>query len=195
MGKAPFLVVASLLVALPWAASEAMPRVIRWAAPEKMTGMAQLVRVRRTAHRQRRARHARERAAEADESKSARSNKAKAGDTSEQRRSVSRQSPPVEPEAPSATQRQVQEKLAPPPFLSKLSAHPAVPSLSIKPPEIGKLGPETSPAKPQPTIWPDAEVIGELRRCSPHRALRRPRSNCEGNACRKFKAIQTPRLP
>src|SRR5262249_37642518 len=168
MGKAPFLVVVLLLVALPWPASEAMPGVARWAAPEKMTGMAQPVRVRRASHRQRRARHARERAVEAGESKSVRSNKAKAGDTPEQRSSASRRSPPVEAETPSGKQRQAQEKLAPPRSLSKLSpAHPAVPSLPIKPTAIGKPGPETLPAKepPQPTIWSDAEVIGALRRC------------------------------
>jgi len=159
MGKAPYLVIALLLV--PWPASGAMPDMTRWAAPERTT---QPVRAGRASRRQ----HLRtRRAVEAGQLESARSNKA--GETSKQRSSASHRSPSEEPEIPSATQRAAQEKLAPPHPLSKLSpALPAAPSVPINPPEIGKPGPEASPAKeppPQPAIWSDAEVIGALRRC------------------------------
>src|SRR5215831_8286040 len=158
MDKAPFLVMALLLV--PWPASGAMPDVTRWAAPEKM---AQPVRARRAARRQRRGT---QRAVEAGQLESARSKKA--GETPKQRSSTSHRSPPAEPEVPSAKERAAQEKLAPPRPLSKLSpALPAAPSVPIKPPEISKPGPEASRANepPPPTIWSDAEVIGALRRC------------------------------
>jgi len=141
-----------------------MAGVARWAAPEKMRGMVQLVRARRASHhRTRRARnYAGERKIETGELERARGDKA--GETLEQRSSAARRSPPVEPEAASATQRAAQE---PHPLSKRSSHHPAVPSLPIKPPEIGKSGPETLPANepPQPTIWSDAEVIGALRRC------------------------------
>ena len=157
MGKAPFLVVALLLMAPPWPAWSAVVGVARWAAPEKMRGMAQLVRARRASHRQRhRARHAREGAAEA-------------GGFESERSSTARRSHPAQPEASSAKQRAPQVKLVPPRPLSKLSpAHPSVPTVPIKPPEVGKSVPGDSRAQelpPQPIIWSDAEVIGALRRC------------------------------
>src|SRR5215813_9996093 len=162
MGKAAYLVVALLLMALPCPASSAIPGVARWAAPEKMRGMAQLVRARRASHRQHYpARHARERAVEAGELERARSGKA--GETPKQRSSAAHRSPKVEPEAPSAEQHAPQEKLAPPHPLSKQSPAP-----SVVPPEAGKPGPGasgTNEPPPQPPIWSDAEVIGALRRC------------------------------
>jgi hypothetical protein len=92
MVKAPFLVVALLLMALPWLAWGAVAGVARWAAPGKMRGMAQLVRARRALHRQRhRARHAREGAAEARKFESVRS----------ERSSTARRSHPVQAEASS----------------------------------------------------------------------------------------------
>ena len=162
MGQAPFLVVALLLIALPWPASSAMPAVAQWAAADKMREMAQLVRARRASHRQHhRALHARERAVKAGGSAHARSDKA--GETPEQRTSGARRSPKVEPVAPSTEQRAPQEKLALPHPLTKESPAP-----SGVPPEVGKSGPGASPTKeptPQPPTWSDAEVIGALRRC------------------------------
>jgi hypothetical protein len=168
MGKAPFLVLALLLVALPWSASEAMAGVAQWTAPPRMSGMAQFVRVRRASHRQhRRARPASERSAKASEPKNARRDKAR--ETPEQRNSVSRQPPVLGPQASPAKEGAPQQKSAPPRSLSKLSpAHPAVPSVPIKPPEIGKPVPGASLEKeppPQPPVWSDAEVMGALRRC------------------------------
>src|SRR5262245_59179953 len=162
MGKAAFLVVALLLMALPGPASSAKPGLARWAAPQKMRGMAQLVRARRASHRQHhRERHAGERAVEAGELERARSGKA--GETPKQRNSAVHQSPKAEPEAPSAEQRAPQVKLAPPHPPSKQSSAP-----SVVPPEAGKPGPGvsgTNEPPPQPPIWSDAEVIGALRRC------------------------------
>jgi len=162
MGQAPFLVVALLLIALPWPASSAIPAVVQWSAAGKMRGMAQLVRARRASHRQHhRALHARERAVKAGGSAHARSDKA--GETPEQRTSGARRSPKVEPVAPSAEQRAPQEKLALPHPLTEESPAP-----SGVPPEVGKPGPGASPTKeptPQPPTWSDAEVIGALRRC------------------------------
>jgi hypothetical protein len=162
MGKASFLVVALLLMALPSPASSAIPGAARWAAPEKIPGMAQLVRVRRAAHRQhRRALHTRERAVKADELERARSDKTE--ETPRQQSPDVRRSPKVEPGTPPGEPRAPQEKLALPHPLSKQSPTP-----SGVPPEVGKPDPEaprTNEPPPQPPAWSDAEVIGALRRC------------------------------
>src|SRR5262249_41922338 len=154
----PILLVTLLLV--PWPASGAMPGVARWAALEKMRGIAHLVRARRASHRQRRhVRHASQRAVEAGQLESARTDKA--GEPPEQRSSASHRSPLVGSEAPSAKQRAAREKLAPRSLSKTSPAHPAAPSVPIKPPEVGKPGPGGLGAKepPQPTVWSNAEVI------------------------------------
>src|SRR5262249_43390286 len=120
MDKAPFLVMALLLV--PWPASGAMPDVTRWAAPEKM---AQPVRARRAARRQRRGSHG---AVEAGQLESARSKKE--GETPKQRTPTPHRPPREDPEVPPAKERAAQEKWPPPRPLSKLSpALPAAPSV------------------------------------------------------------------
>ena len=165
MRQAPFLVVVLLFMTLPWPASSAMPGVARWAAPQKMRGMAQFVRARRASNRHHRARHAPGRAGEAPELDRARSDKA--GKTPEQRSSAAHRSPPAEPKVPSAERRASEEKLAPPRPLSKQSPAPSVaPSAPIKGPEVGNPAPgRTEEPPPQPPTWSDAEVIGALRRC------------------------------
>ena len=169
MVKAPFLIVALLLVELPWQASSAAPVVARWASAAKLKGMAQFVRARRVPYRQRRrAHHAKERAVEPGELE--RAHKPNRGETPEQRSSAAHRSPPAEPGAPSPEQRASREKLGPPGPHSKPSPAPSVaPSVPTNAPERGTPVPGASgtnepPPQPPPN-WSDAEVIGALRRC------------------------------
>lgn len=169
MVKAPFLMVALVLVALPWQAASAVPGVARWASAAKMRGVAQFVRARRAPHRQRRrAHHIKERAVEPAELE--RAHKPNREEPPEQRSSAARRSPSAQPGSPSPEQRASREKLGPPSPHSKQSPTPSIaPSVPANAPELGKPVPGASGAKepppPPPPGWSDAEVIEALRRC------------------------------